>query len=47
MQTNRPHLAMEILRREAKCTKFWKTAFIVTFAVVIINRIIGKDGKTE
>lgn len=43
MQKNRP-LAMEILREEVRCTRFWKTAFIVAFAVVVIDRIVGKGG---
>lgn len=47
MQKNEPHLAMEILRREVKRTKFWKTAFLVAFVVVIIEYIAGKDGKAE
>lgn len=46
MQKNRT-LAMDILRKEKRRTALWFTAFIVAFAVVIIARIIGKDGKTE
>lgn len=42
MQKNEPHLAMEILKREVKRTRFWKTAFIVGFAIVIVERIIQK-----
>ena len=40
-------LAMDILKNESRKTRVWRTAFIVAFAVVIIDRIIGKDGKTE
>lgn len=46
MQKNRT-LAMDILREEVRKTRFWRTAFIVIFAVVIIDRIIGKDGKVK
>ncbi len=38
-------LATEILREQVKRTRLWKTAFIVAFAVVIIDRIIGKAGR--
>lgn len=47
MQKNEPHLAMEILRRETKRTRFWKTAFIVALGAVIIEYIAGKDGAAE
>ena len=46
MQQNRT-LAMDILREQTKRTRFWRTAFIVAFAVVIVDRIFGKDGKAE
>ena len=46
MQKNRT-LAMDILREEVRKTRIWRTAFIVAFAVVIVDRIFGKDGKTE
>lgn len=39
-------LATEILREQVKRTRLWKTAFIVAFAVVIIDRIVG-GGKHE
>lgn len=35
-------LATEILREQVKRTRLWKTAFIVAFAVVVIDRIVGK-----
>ena len=38
MQKNRT-LAMDILRREARKTRLWRTAFIVAFAVIIVDRI--------
>ncbi len=38
-------LAMEILREQIKKTRLWKTAFIVAFAVVIVDRITGKAGR--
>ena len=41
MQKNRT-LAMDILRREAGKTRLWRTAFIVAFAVIIIDRITRK-----
>lgn len=37
-------LAFDVLRAEKKRTALWFTAFIVTFAVAIIDRIIGKGG---
>lgn len=37
-------LATEILREEVKRKRLWRIAFIVAFAVVIIDRIIGKGG---
>lgn len=37
-------LAMDILRAEVRRTRAWKTAFIVAFAVVVIDRIFGKAG---
>lgn len=37
-------LAFDILRAEKKRTALWFTAFIVAFAVVIIDRIVGKGG---
>lgn len=40
-------LATEILRKEVRRTRLWKTAFIVAFAVVIIDRIIGKGGASR
>lgn len=43
MRENRP-LATEILREQIKRTRFWRTAFIVAFAVVIVDRIVGKGG---
>lgn len=36
--------AMDVLRAEKKRTALWFTAFIVAFAVVIIDRIFGKVG---
>lgn len=36
-------LAMDILRTEKKRTALWFTAFIVAFAVVIFDRIAGKE----
>lgn len=41
MQKNRT-LAMDILRREVRKTRLWRTAFIVAFAVIIVDRITGK-----
>ena len=46
MKKNRT-LAMDILREEKRRTIVWITAFIVAFAVVIIDRVIGKVGKAE
>ena len=43
MQKNRT-LAMDILRAEKKRTALWFTAFIVAFAVIIVDRITGKGG---
>lgn len=43
MQKNRP-LAMDILREQVRRTRFWRIAFIVAFAVIIVDRIIGKGG---
>ena len=43
MQKNRT-LAMDILREEVRKTRFWRTAFIVAFSVVIVDRIVGKGG---
>lgn len=37
-------LATEILREQVKRTRLWKIAFIVAFAVVIVDRIVGKGG---
>lgn len=37
-------LAMDILRAEKRRTAICFTAFIVAFAVVIIDRISGKGG---
>lgn len=37
-------LAMDILRAEVRRTRTWKTAFVVAFAVVVIDRIIEKGG---
>lgn len=39
-------LATEILREQVKKTRLWRTAFIVAFAVVIVDRIAG-GGKHE
>lgn len=39
-------LATEILREQIKKTRLWRTAFIVAFAVVIIDRIVG-GGRHE
>ena len=47
MRKNEPHLAMEILKRETKRTRFWKTAFIVGFSIIIVECIIRKDGTAE
>lgn len=45
MKKNNNHsLAFDVLRTEKKRTALWFTAFIVAFAVVIIDRIIGKGG---
>lgn len=45
MQKNRnTTLAFDVLRAEKKRTTLWFTAFIVAFAVVIIDRITGKSG---
>ena len=41
MSKNRT-LAMDILRREVRKTRLWRTAFIVAFAVIIVDRITGK-----
>ena len=46
MKKNRT-LAMDILREEKRRTIVWLTAFIVAFAVVIIDHVIGKVGKAE
>lgn len=47
MQKNNNHsLAFDILREEKRHTLLWKTAFIVAFAVVIVDRIVG-GGKNE
>lgn len=35
-------LAFDILREEKRHTLLWKTAFIVAFAVVIVDRITRK-----
>lgn len=43
MQKNRT-LAMDILREQVRRTRLWRTAFIVAFAVVIVDRIVGKGG---
>lgn len=43
MQKNRT-LAMDILREQVRRTRLWRTAFIVAFAVVIVDRIVGKAG---
>lgn len=43
MQKNNNHsLAFDILREEKRHTLLWKTAFIVAFAVVIVDRITRK-----
>lgn len=34
-------LAMEILKEQVRRTRFWRSAFIVAFTVVIIDRIVG------
>lgn len=39
-------LATDILREQVKRTRLWRTAFIVAFVVVIIDRIVG-GGKHE
>ena len=41
MRKNRT-LAMDILKREAGKTRLWRAAFIVAFAVIIVDRITGK-----
>ncbi len=41
MQKNKA-LAMDILRAEKRRTALWFTAFIVSFSVIIIDRIAGK-----
>lgn len=46
MQKNRT-LAMDVLRREVRRTRIWRTAFIVAFAVVVIDRIVGKAGASN
>lgn len=47
MQKNNNHsLAFDILREEKRHALLWKTAFVVAFAVVIIDRIAG-GGKNE
>ena len=40
-------LATEILRKEVGRIRLLKIAFIVTFVVVIIYRIIGKGGANR
>jgi len=44
MQKKNSSLATEILRTEKRHTLFWFTAFVVAFAVVVVDRIAGKDG---
>lgn len=39
-------LAMDILRAEKKHTALWFTAFVVAFAVVIVDRMTG-GGRHE
>lgn len=34
-------LALEILQEQRKRTRFWFTAFIVAFTVVVIDRLKG------
>ena len=47
MKKNNNHsLAFDILREEKRRTLLWRTAFIVAFAVVIIDCIVGK-GRTD
>lgn len=46
MSKNRT-LAMDILRVEVRKTRIWRTAFIVAFSVVIIDRIFGKGGTNH
>ena len=41
MRKNRT-LAMDILREEVRKTRLWRAAFIVAFAVIIVDRITGK-----
>jgi len=36
-------LAFDILRAEKRRTALWFTAFIVAFAVVVVDRIAGKE----
>lgn len=43
MQKNRT-LAMDILREQVRRTRFWRAAFIVVFAVIIVERVIRKAG---
>ncbi len=46
MQKNRnTTLAFDVLREEKKRTALWFTAFIVAFAVVIVDHITRKSGK--
>ena len=40
-------LAMDILSAEKRHTALWFTAFIVAFAVVIVDRIAGKGGANK
>ena len=44
MQKNRT-LAMDILREQVRSTRFWRAAFIVAFAVIIVDRMAGKGGS--
>ncbi len=47
MQKNRnTTLAFDVLREEKKRTALWFTAFIVAFAVVIVDHITRKSGKS-
>lgn len=41
MRKNRP-LALEILKEQVNRKRFWRAAFIVAFAVIVIDRIVVK-----
>lgn len=43
MKKNEPY-ATEVLREQIRRTRLWRTAFIVAFSVVIVDRIVGKGG---